>query len=564
MRQSPREGSRENTEAQASGSAIGGRGPTLGRPDARARVARILVVQPPGQGARIARGMARLPGHNTVEIVHDARTCLSRCAAGGVDALVLDARQALETSRVLEAVRGVGPPALVLGSSDDDAACLAWFRAGAAECLVPAETELRLSQALAAILARQPSAADRGEPGADREALQHLNSALLVVDADARIAYANPAAEQILGARGAALFGASVWDWFQDDPRDETPIARSLQGERFKGAEATLVRGDGTRTPVGISCAPIEAPDGAFRGAVATFQDLTEVSQRRSHALQTEKLASIGQLAAGVAHEINNPMGFIHANLFQLAEYAGDLRQVWKAVEALQRAIAEGEGAAPPAVKEASEALQRASEEADIGFVLSDLTKAIRESQEGSERVRIIVQDLREFSHQDTDERARSDLNQCLDTTANIVWPMMKHRVVLEKHYAELPPIACYPMQLKQVFLNLLMNASQAIEEALVESGSSDPGTITLGTELDGDHVVVSIQDTGVGIAPEHLDRIFDPFFTTKKVGAGTGLGLSTSFGIVQRHGGTLSVESGRGKGALFRLRLPIDPGDEA
>ena len=184
-------------------------------------------------------------------------------------------------------------------------------------------------------------------------------------------------------------------------------------------------------------------------------------------------------------------------------------------------------------------------------------SKAIRESQEGSERIRHIVQDLRDFSHQDTGERVSADLNQCLDSTANIVWPMMKHVVVLERDYAELPPVACFPMQLKQVFMNLLVNAFQAIEESVGESGAL--GTISLATAIDAEQVVVTIRDTGAGIAPEHLERIFDPFFTTKRVGAGTGLGLSTSFGIVKAHGGTLTVESRPNEGSCFHLRLPLE-----
>jgi signal transduction histidine kinase len=137
---------------------------------------------------------------------------------------------------------------------------------------------------------------------------------------------------------------------------------------------------------------------------------------------------------------------------------------------------------------------------------------------------------------------------------------MMKHVVVLEKDYAELPPVPCFAMQLKQVFMNLLVNAFQAIEEAVGASGRT--GTIALTTAAVDGHVLVSIDDDGVGIPAEHLDRIFDPFFTTKKVGAGTGLGLSTSFAIVQRHGGTLTVESEVGRGSRFQLRLPVDPPD--
>jgi two-component system NtrC family sensor kinase len=212
-------------------------------------------------------------------------------------------------------------------------------------------------------------------------------------------------------------------------------------------------------------------------------------------------------------------------------------------------------------MRQAAGRLDASAEESQIDFLLSDLAKAIRESQEGSERIRHIVQDLRDFSHLDTGEQALADLNQCLDSTANIVWPMMKHLVVLEKEYAEIPSVACYPMQLKQVFMNLLVNAFQAIEEKI--GGRAETGRIRLRTEVRGDAVVVSVSDNGAGIAPENLGRIFDPFFTTKKVGVGTGLGLSSCYSIVRRNGGTITVESELGRGSTFQVQLPIQA-DEA
>jgi signal transduction histidine kinase len=287
----------------------------------------------------------------------------------------------------------------------------------------------------------------------------------------------------------------------------------------------------------------------------------SEVADLRRQFLQTEKMASIGQLAAGVAHEINNPMGFIHANLFQMSEYIGDLRSVWARVDALQKAASAGDAID---VQRASDDLAAASREVDVDFVLTDLHKAVRESQEGSERIRIIVQDLRDFSHQDDAERVLADVNQCLDSTANIVWPMMKHVVELEKDYGDIPFVVCFPMQLKQVFMNLLVNAYQAIETTVGESG--ELGRIVLRTRAVDDSVSVIVEDTGVGIARENLDRIFDPFFTTKKVGEGTGLGLSTCFHIVRRHGGRLTVKSEPGEGSAFELVLPVsgpDPGGD-
>nr|MDJ0853169.1 ATP-binding protein [Myxococcota bacterium] len=280
--------------------------------------------------------------------------------------------------------------------------------------------------------------------------------------------------------------------------------------------------------------------------------------QLQRQVLQNEKMASIGQLAAGVAHEINNPMGFVHANLFQMAEYVGDLRRVWQQVEPLTRLAL---GSKDPELREAAEQLTKLSQEVDVSYVLVDLAKAIRESQEGSERIRHIVADLRDFSHQDNGERVVADLNQCVDSTANIVWPMMKHLVVLERHYEDLPAVSCYPMQLKQVFMNLLVNAYQAIEETARPRGET--GRVELRTQSSGSQVVVSVSDSGVGIEPDHVDRIFDPFFTTKRVGSGTGLGLSTSYAIVQRHGGSIEVESSPRKGATFRVILPVDDDGE-
>lgn len=383
--------------------------------------------------------------------------------------------------------------------------------------------------------------------------IQNMNSALLVVDPDGVIAFANPTAERILGA--SALPGRRIWDWFPTLPRDRVLIARTLaRGARFRGAETVITLRDGSLVPIGISCAPLAGADGRSLGAVAIFQDLSEIKALQRQALQHEKLASIGQLAAGVAHEINNPMGFIHANLLQMAEYLSDLRRLWERVLALQQVVDSGD---LETIRARSREVERVAEEIDAPFVVADFVKAVRESQEGSERIRHIVQDLRDFSRHDTGEQALADLNECLDSTANIVWTMMKHSVVLERDYEDLPRLRCYPMQLKQVFMNLLMNAYQAIAERVGQSGET--GEIRLATRLDEGGVVVAVSDTGVGISPENLGRIFDPFFTTKEVGVGTGLGLSTSFGIVQRHGGTIRVHSEPGTGSTFEVFLPFE-----
>jgi PAS domain S-box-containing protein len=385
--------------------------------------------------------------------------------------------------------------------------------------------------------------------------IQNLNSALVVVDLGGRVGYANPAAERILGSASQELVGASLWRWFEGPLRARLVERTLREGVPFRGAEGLIARGD-ERVPIGTSCAPLVDRDGVRRGAVVIFQDLTEIKQLQRQVLQAEKMASIGQLAAGVAHEINNPMGFIHANLFQLGEYVQDLGRVWEEVHALRKACVTG---SLQEVTRAAERLDAVAEELDADYLLEDCSKAVRESLEGSERIRHIVQDLRAFSHPDGSDPVEADVNECLDSTANIVWTMMKHSVVLTKEYQELAPVRGFPMQLKQVFMNLIVNAYQALEEA--GRGRGRPGEIRLRTRPAPDGVVVQVEDDGVGIPPADLPRIFDPFFTTKEVGVGTGLGLSIAYNIVKRHGGTLRVESEPGVRTLFEIFLPRDGG---
>ncbi len=524
---------------------------------------RIVLLVPGGEVPAWASGLAGLGHEVRTEVARDAAACVDLARREPVDAVVLGPGSGSEGEAVLRALRGEGPPVIVVEERRDDERTLSWVRLGAADCVVPSgEGDGSLAFAVLEQVRERRSGRARAAAARRMQALElvsesvveNMNSAVLVVDRDAQVVVCNAPAGEILGRPAAEILGASARGWFPD-ARGRCLVSRTLAGGlRFKGAETTLTRDGGSVVPIGISCAPIQSADGTTEGAVATFQDLSEIRQLQRQVLQNEKMASIGQLAAGVAHEINNPMGFIHANLFQMAEYVGDLRRVWQQVEPLTKL---GLGSDDPELRRAAERLAELSQDADVPFVLGDLAKAIRESQEGSERIRHIVADLRDFSHQDNGERMVADLNQCVDSTANIVWPMMKHLVVLERHYEDLPAVSCYPMQLKQVFMNLLVNAYQAIEAAPRASGGTR--RVELHTRRAGDRVVVSVSDTGIGIDPAHLDRIFDPFFTTKRVGSGTGLGLSTSYAIVQRHGGTIEVDSVPGEGATFQVILPVD-----
>jgi two-component system NtrC family sensor kinase len=268
----------------------------------------------------------------------------------------------------------------------------------------------------------------------------------------------------------------------------------------------------------------------------------SELQHTQSQVLQQEKMASIGQLAAGVAHEINNPMGFISSNLTSLGKYMEKISTFNAAL--LEAVQTKGD-------TETVAALNELRKKMKIDFILGDISGLLAESHDGAERVRRIVQDLKSFSHVDEAECKPFSINDCLTSTLNMARNEIKYVADVEQELdADLPPLNCYPQQLNQVFMNIMVNAAHAIE---------GHGIIKIKTLLEADNIVVRISDTGKGIAPENLTRIFDPFFTTKEVGKGTGLGLSISYDIIKKHGGVMNVESEVGVGTTFIIRFPLN-----
>lgn len=266
-----------------------------------------------------------------------------------------------------------------------------------------------------------------------------------------------------------------------------------------------------------------------------------KLANAQDQLMQAEKMASIGQLAAGVAHEINNPVGYVASNLSTLGRNLNDLVAVLDASENLEASLS---GESPELL-----ALRALKEKVGIDDLRGDLRDILRESKEGLDRVKKIVSDLKTFSHVDEVSWSTADLHAGLDSTLNIVWNELKYKAEVVKVYATLPEIDCVPSQLNQVFMNLLVNAGQAIE---------GHGIITIRTGQEREEVWVEVSDTGKGIAPENMGRVFDPFFTTKPVGKGTGLGLSLSYNIIKKHRGRIEVNSEPGKGTTFRVWLPI------
>lgn len=270
--------------------------------------------------------------------------------------------------------------------------------------------------------------------------------------------------------------------------------------------------------------------------------EIDERKQLESQLVQSEKLASLGQLAAGVAHEINNPVGFISSNLSTLDSYFNQLQQMLDAYRQVEDSLASAEQ---------RDALKILRNELELDFLKEDIPILIKESKEGIGRVVQIVKDLKNFSRVDNDQTWQwANLQQGIDSTLNIVASELKYKADVIKHYSALPEIECLASQLNQVVMNLVINAAQAM--------GPERGTITISNGVEGDNVWLEVADNGCGIAPETVQKIFDPFFTTKPVGEGTGLGLSLSYGIIKKHHGDISVRSEPGKGTTFRVVLPI------
>lgn len=267
---------------------------------------------------------------------------------------------------------------------------------------------------------------------------------------------------------------------------------------------------------------------------------LDKIQEVQGQLVQSEKLSSIGQLAAGVAHEINNPIGYINSNLTSLKNYVEDLLALVAIYETTEPALA---GSTQLSQVEAFK------HKIDLEFLKTDVLELLEESHEGASRVKKIVQDLKDFSHAGgADDWQWADLHTGLESTLNIVNNEIKYKASVIKEFGDMPPVWCLPHQLNQVFMNLLVNAAHAIE---------NEGTITVRTGAEDDHIWVEVSDTGKGIAPEHVNKIFDPFFTTKPVGKGTGLGLSVSYNIIKKHNGEFRLDSRVGVGTTFRIVLP-------
>lgn len=276
-----------------------------------------------------------------------------------------------------------------------------------------------------------------------------------------------------------------------------------------------------------------------------TNKDLKEAQVQL---LQAEKMASVGQLAAGVAHEINNPVGFVSSNISTLSEYVATYQMIFSQIQVVIDEKDENKRAASLVE------LEKMLGNQDMAFINEDISDLLSDSREGLQRVAEIVKGLKLFSRVDSDQMQKHNINDCVRTTLAMVNNQLKYICTVETHLGRIPDVEMNVGKISQVITNLLINAGQAIE------ATSQNGKIIITTCTVGEFVELRVEDSGCGIPPSHLDKLFNPFFTTKPEGQGTGLGLSISFGIAQEHGGTLSATSTEGDGSTFTLALPINP----
>jgi signal transduction histidine kinase len=342
--------------------------------------------------------------------------------------------------------------------------------------------------------------------------LESMSEGVALATPEGRIRVANPSLAALLDVPVASLLDRPIQSFLPGLDLDCEDALRELECE---------IETPEGRVPVALSAAPLRDRQGSLLGLVLVVRDLREVVNLRTRLITSARLAAVGELAAGIAHEINNPLAYIGANLRALREHWLALADAWRS----------------------------GSAKVDFAELFDEGTAMLDDSLEGVERTAVIVRDVRAFSHGGSDVRERFDPNEVIERALRVAAPQLRRVATIERAYGEIPLVEGARRELEQVFLNLIVNAGQALEEI---------GVLRVRTAVIDGEVEIAVADTGRGIAPEHLDRIFDPFFTTKPVGEGTGLGLSISHEIVRRHGGRIDVSSELGNGTEFRVRLPI------
>ena len=376
--------------------------------------------------------------------------------------------------------------------------------------------------------ARQDEEALRKSEEQYRQIVETTTDGIIKLDSDSRIVFVNRRFAEMLGYQPREMMGVSAFEFMT--AAKKVTAADSMQRRKIglKGSFDTAFRHkDGTEVSVNIAGSPLVDAEGQNVGTLGVVRDVTERRKMQSQLMVSDRMASVGTLAAGVAHEINNPLAAVIANLDYVSDSLGR--------------IVGGDAASQ-------------SEGRSDAWILEEIKSPLDDAREAAQRVRFIVRDLKIFSRSPSDEpRGTVDVKAIMESSLRMAWNEIRHRARLVKNYGPVPGVDANEARLGQVFLNLVVNAAQAMQE-----GRAEYNEIRVTTRLEEHHVIIEVSDTGAGIPPEIIGRIFDAFFTTKAVGVGTGLGLAICHRIVTDMGGELTVESEVGKGTTFRVALPV------
>ncbi len=397
---------------------------------------------------------------------------------------------------------------------------------------------------------------------ASRSILEATGDGIIIADVSGKIEMFNRAAQLIFGYRDDAAIGHNIEELIRFEDADEDfldYVEASTHEPVCTLHETTGIQSDGETLPIELTISKVE-----FSGKVKAIVSVRDITRRREaeeewinmdiQLRQAQKLEAIGQLAAGIAHEINTPIQFVGDNTRFIRDSFAELE---KYAELLDRLISAAKlGPVPP---DLCDEVDQMAQEIDYHYLREEIPQAIDQSMEGIERVAGIVRAMKEFSHPDIDEKTPIDINAAIETTITVCRNEWKYDAEMEMDLdPDLPLVPCLPGEINQVILNIVVNAAHAIRD-VIDTHEGEKGTIRITTRKLDCWAEITISDTGTGMSDRILSRIFDPFFTTKEVGKGTGQGLTIAYTVVvEKHGGTINVESQVGKGTTFTIRLPL------
>ncbi|PYJ02875.1 MAG: hypothetical protein DME25_14705, partial [Verrucomicrobia bacterium] len=405
-------------------------------------------------------------------------------------------------------------------------------------------------------IVRQRTEELRGSEERFRLITENVADLIAIVDSRGQPLYNSPSYQRLLGYTAQELKAPGALEQIHPDDRERvlTDVRQTLENGVGQTLEYRMQHKDGSWRTLESHGALSRNAAGAIEGVLTVARDVTQRKMLEVQLRHAQKLESIGQLAAGIAHEINTPTQFIGDNARFLKDAFTDLNRVLQRQHQLLQAIK-----AKTVTEEMVCEVEKVATAADIDYLAAEIPKAIQQSLDGVDRVARIVGAMKEFSHPGTNEKTLVDLNRSIESTLTICCNEWKYVAeMITDLDPNLPSVPCLPAEINQTILNVVVNAAHAIAD-VVGDGSNGKGTIRVSTRHDGDWAEIRIRDTGTGIPEPARNRVFDPFFTTKGVGKGTGQGLAMAHHVVaERHGGRISFETEMGRGTTFLIRLPL------